>query len=118
MTYKVSYRAYGRFGPIEIQNHAGQFLVRYPIPMQGEKSGYEKVFNDWNDAQKFAADKKRCNEWTLWFNDGGGRQLLVGREQLDAASKKYDFDADRVFDLGGIDLIDDDGDVIGGVYTN
>lgn len=118
MTYKRSYRAWSRFGPVEIQNHAGQFLVLYPVPNRNENASYQKAFYDWNTAQKFAAEKKRANEWTLWWNDGGGRQILSGRKQLEAASEKFDFDADEVFECGSVDMTDDDGDVVGGVFTN
>ena len=54
--------------------------------------------------------------FTMWFQDGGGRETFVGRTKLRELAKRYDFNADMVIKLGEIEMLDDDQDVIGGVF--
>ena len=56
-------------------------------------------------------------EFTMWFQDGGGRTLISGRRELRKYAKQFDFDADELIREGEIEFIDDlDGQVVGGVF--
>ena len=52
----------------------------------------------------------------MWFQDGGGRRAIWGREELQKLAKRFDFNSDEVLQTGETKMLDDDGDVIGGVY--
>jgi len=54
--------------------------------------------------------------WTIWFQDGQGRELISSKEELKAMAARFDFDADKVLRNGGADFTDADGDIIGGIY--
>ena len=59
--------------------------------------------------------------YTLWFQDGGGRETLTGRAKLREMAKRYDFDADEVIETGSTEIITvgEDGylgDCVGGVF--
>jgi len=55
-------------------------------------------------------------EWfTMWFQDGGGRTLINGRRELRQYAKKFDFDADEVIREGETEMLDQFGEVVGGV---
>lgn len=55
-------------------------------------------------------------EWIMWFQDGGGRTLIFGEEELKQTAIRFDFDADEVLRHGSTEFIDEDGHVDGGVY--
>mgnify|MGYP001189385664 FL=1 len=54
--------------------------------------------------------------FTIWFQDGGGRETFTGRTKLRELAKRYDFDADEVIKIGETEMLDEDKDVIGGVF--
>jgi len=64
---KIVKTFFNAYGAIQIQDHGAAFVVSYP---DTKRAGYfnEKKFNKhiggtaWNDAQKFAAGKRRKNE--------------------------------------------------------
>jgi len=56
--------------------------------------------------------------FTMWFQDGGGRETFTGRTKLKELAKRYDFNADDVIKFGKIEMLDDDQDVIGGVFRD
>lgn len=55
-------------------------------------------------------------EWTMWFQDGGGRQLILGEQKLRSLADRYSFDADEVLLHGETEFLDEDGTVVGGVF--
>ena len=56
-------------------------------------------------------------EWfTMWFQDGGGRQSIWGRRELRKLAKRFDFDADEIIREGETLMEDECGDTIGGVF--
>ena len=55
-------------------------------------------------------------EFTMWFQDGQGRTLIWGRKELREFAKRYEFDADEVLHTGETKMLDNDGDVVGGVF--
>ena len=56
-------------------------------------------------------------EFTMWFQDGGGRTLISGRRELRKYAKQFDFDADEVIREGETEMLHElDGQVVGGVY--
>jgi hypothetical protein len=54
--------------------------------------------------------------WTIWFQDGQGRELISSKEELKTMASRFSFNADDVLRNGGVDLVDADGDIIGGVF--
>ncbi|HBT09801.1 MAG TPA: hypothetical protein DEB18_10060 [Leeuwenhoekiella sp.] len=54
--------------------------------------------------------------YTMWFQDGEGRTLIEGRTQLRKFSKRYDFNLEEVISNGETEMLDGDGDVVGGVF--
>ena len=54
--------------------------------------------------------------WTIWFQDGQGRELILNKEELRTMAARFDFSADEVLRNGGADFTDADGDIIGGIY--
>ena len=55
-------------------------------------------------------------EWfTMWFEDGGGRQAIHGRRELRQFAKRYNFDAYEVISRGETFIKDKD-DTVGGVF--
>ena len=56
-------------------------------------------------------------EWfTMWFEDGQGRETIWGRRELRKYAKQYEFDADEVINKGETEMRYDDGEVCGGVF--
>ena len=56
--------------------------------------------------------------YTMWFKDGGGRTLIEGRTQLRKFSKRYDFNLNEVISNGETEMLDVDGDVVGGIFES
>lgn len=57
-----------------------------------------------------------AKEWfAMWFRDGSKTPLIWGRRELRKFAKNYDFNADEVIAHGETQMIDECGDVIGGV---
>ena len=57
-----------------------------------------------------------AKEWfTMWFQDGAGRTLINGRRELRQYAKQYDFNADQVMREGETEMLDQFGEVVGGV---
>lgn len=56
--------------------------------------------------------------WTLWFKDGGGRQLINSTEELYQLGQIYGFHGIDVIAFNEIEMTDDEGNVIGGVFSN
>ena len=54
--------------------------------------------------------------WTIWFQDGQGRELILNKEELEAMAARFGFNADEVLRNAGADFTDADGDIIGGIY--
>lgn len=54
--------------------------------------------------------------WTIWFQDGQGRELISSKEELRTMAARFSFNADEVLRNGGADFTDADGDIIGGIY--
>ena len=54
--------------------------------------------------------------YTMWFKDGEGRTLIEGRAQLRKFSKRYDFNLNEVISNGETEMLDMDGNVVGGVF--
>ncbi len=53
----------------------------------------------------------------MWFQDGGSRTTIWGREELKKYANQYDFNADEVIRTGETEMLCDlDGDIIGGVF--
>lgn len=55
-------------------------------------------------------------EFTMWFQDGGGRTLISGRRELRKYAKQYDFNADEVIREGETEMLDQFSEVVGGVF--
>ena len=57
--------------------------------------------------------------FTMWFQDGGARTFIYGRNELRQYSKKFNFDADEVIKDGETKMFNDrDGEIIGGVFKH
>lgn len=56
--------------------------------------------------------------WTLWFKDGGGRRLINSTEELYELGAMFGFKAIDVIAFNEVEMTDDEGDVIGGVFFN
>ena len=56
--------------------------------------------------------------WTLWFKDGGNRQLINSTEELYELGQRYGFNGDDGIAFNEIEMTDDGGNVIGGVFSN
>ena len=62
-------------------------------------------------------DLRRNREiFIMWFQDGSERTEIWGRRELRKLAKRFDFNADEVLRDGETEMLDDDGDVIGGVF--
>ena len=58
-----------------------------------------------------------CKEWfTMWFEDGGGRTSIWGRRELRRIAKRYSFDAVEVIEQGETFMLDENNEIIGGVF--
>ena len=56
-------------------------------------------------------------EWfTMWFQDGGGREAIHGRRELRQFAERYDFDAYEVISQGETLMKDKDHQTVGGVF--
>ena len=56
-------------------------------------------------------------EWfTMWFQDGGGRTDIHGRQELRLFAERYSFDADEVINKGETSMLDENEQIIGGVF--
>lgn len=117
MTYSLSYKAEGRLGEVLIQNHSGTFMVVWSDP-NNKNHIKEKNFHDWNEARRFAKQRRLSEEFIMWFDDGQGRTYISGKKELNEYAKRFNFDADEVWRHGQTKMLDDDGDVIGGVITD
>jgi len=58
----------------------------------------------------------------IWFKEGGsvsetwgGHGIITSVDQLRELADQYDFDAEEVLDWGETEMLDEDGDVVGGV---
>ena len=60
--------------------------------------------------------------YTIWFQDGEGRETFTGRTKLRELAKRYDFDANEVIKTGETKMISEElsdfGDVVGGVFRD
>lgn len=56
--------------------------------------------------------------WTIWFQDGQGRQCILDESGLREAAYRFGFCADEVLRNGEVSFLDDDGDEIGGVFRD
>jgi hypothetical protein len=57
-------------------------------------------------------------EFVLWFSGGwANRQYLASETAMRRAAEQYDFDADDVLRFGEVDMLDDNGVVVGGCYV-
>ena len=62
-------------------------------------------------------DLRRNREiFIMWFQDGSERTEIWGRREFGKLAKRFDFNADEVLRDGETEMLDDDGDVIGGVF--
>jgi|TARA_B100000900_G_scaffold290782_1_gene249599 hypothetical protein len=62
-------------------------------------------------------DLKRNKEtFVMWFQDGSERTEIWGRTELRKLARQYDFNVDEVLRDGETKMLDDDNDVIGGVF--
>ena len=62
-------------------------------------------------------DLRRNREiFIMWFQDGSERTEIWGRRELRKLARQYDFNVDEVLRDGETEMLDDDGDVIGGVF--
>tara|TARA_R100001510_G_C7599010_1_gene166219 strand:+ start:255 stop:449 length:195 start_codon:yes stop_codon:yes gene_type:complete len=56
-------------------------------------------------------------EWfTMWFQDGSDTPVIWGRRELRKYVKQFDFDADEVIKEGETEMLDEFGEVVGGVF--
>lgn len=55
-------------------------------------------------------------EFVLWFN-GGPRQHFASEFAMRRAADQYGFDADDVLRFGEVDMLDDNGLIVGGCYV-
>jgi len=55
-------------------------------------------------------------EFTMWFQDGGGRTLISDRRELRKYAKQFDFNADEVIRHGETTMYDKDDVMVGGVF--
>ena len=69
-----------------------------------------------NKRGEITMTKQQKEEFTMWFQDGGGRTAIWGRRELRRYAKQYDFDADKVIKEGEIEMLDEFGEIVGGVY--
>lgn len=56
--------------------------------------------------------------FTIWFQDGQGRQCLLDESDLREAAHRFGFCADEVLSNGEVLFLDDAGDEIGGVFKD
>tara|TARA_R100001594_G_scaffold104782_1_gene139356 strand:- start:48 stop:272 length:225 start_codon:yes stop_codon:yes gene_type:complete len=63
--------------------------------------------------------------WKIWFRDGsrvpetmGGLNYINSVAELRSLASKYDFDAGEVLSCGETEMIDENGDVVGGVLVD
>lgn len=60
--------------------------------------------------------------YTIWFQNGEGRETFSGRAKLRELSKRYEFDANEVIKTGKTKMISEElsdfGDVVGGVFRD
>tara|TARA_B100001109_G_scaffold228176_1_gene203251 strand:+ start:556 stop:774 length:219 start_codon:yes stop_codon:yes gene_type:complete len=54
--------------------------------------------------------------YTIWWQDGQGREMILGRRELRKKAEEFDFDADEVIWAGETEMLDNEGDVVGGVF--
>lgn len=54
--------------------------------------------------------------YTIWFQDGGGRQEYLNEEQMRKQSERYSFDADEVVESDEVTFIDELGEEVGGCF--
>ena len=54
--------------------------------------------------------------YTIWFQDGGGRQEGLTEDQMRKQSERYSFDADEVVESGEVTFIDELGEEVGGCF--
>ena len=55
--------------------------------------------------------------YTIWFQDGGGRQEYLTEDQMRKAAVRYDFDAKTVISEGETLMTEDHGEtVVGGCF--
>ena len=55
--------------------------------------------------------------FTMWFEDGQGRQDIWGRRELRKYARQYDFNADEVISAGETKMLCEYGcGVVGGVF--
>ena len=54
--------------------------------------------------------------YTIWFQDGGGRQENLTEDQMRKQSERFDFDADEVVESGEVTFIDEFGEEVGGCF--
>ena len=59
----------------------------------------------------------------IWFNDGskvsatgGGLNFINSKKELKKFSLQYDFNYDEVLNSGETNMLDEDGEIIGGVF--
>jgi hypothetical protein len=59
----------------------------------------------------------------IWFNDGskvsatcGGLNFINSKKELKKFSLSYDFNYDEVLNSGETNMLDEDGEIIGGVF--
>ena len=54
--------------------------------------------------------------YTIWFQNGGGRQEGLTEDQMRKQSERYSFDADEVVESGEVTFIDELGEEVGGCF--